>query len=183
MTRVFPVPAPARTSTGPSVASTASRCCGFKASRRFMWSGPGGAVILAEGKTASKCGANERLRSANETLRGEIDFEEEKGFIVEHEGKIGNFEASVREPVVMVIHVEVEEAMGGRVRSNDLGAESGGADHAGKRLPIFIARGLHAAAGDGETARGRLLTRLEENYVGDFFGRNMLDTLERFTAA
>ena len=32
-TRVFPVPAPARTSTGPSIASTASRCSGFSASR------------------------------------------------------------------------------------------------------------------------------------------------------
>src|SRR6185295_14008194 len=29
MTRVLPLPAPARMSTAPSVASTASRCCGF----------------------------------------------------------------------------------------------------------------------------------------------------------
>src|ERR1700676_4257803 len=181
MTRVFPVPAPARTSTGPSVASTASRCCGFKASRRFMWSGPRGAVILAEGKTASKCGGNERLPRADERLRGEIDFEEEKGFVVEHEGKIGNFQAGVGEPVVMVIDVEIEETVRGRVRSNYFGAESGGADNAGKRLPIFIARGLHTAAGDGETARGGLLTRLEENRVGDFFGRKRLEALARAT--
>src|SRR3974390_1637831 len=33
MTRVLPLPAPARMSTGPSEASTASRCCGFNASR------------------------------------------------------------------------------------------------------------------------------------------------------
>src|SRR5580658_8152561 len=33
MTRVFPLPAPARISTGPSVVSTASRCCGFSSSR------------------------------------------------------------------------------------------------------------------------------------------------------
>src|SRR5208282_2453986 len=33
MTRVFPLPAPARMSTGPSVVSTASRCCGFNSSR------------------------------------------------------------------------------------------------------------------------------------------------------
>src|SRR5215475_7281224 len=33
MTRVFPLPAPARMSTGPSVVSTASRCCGFSWSR------------------------------------------------------------------------------------------------------------------------------------------------------
>src|SRR5207302_8207462 len=33
MTRVFPLPAPARISTGPSVVSTASRCCGFNSSR------------------------------------------------------------------------------------------------------------------------------------------------------
>src|SRR6266404_3697918 len=32
MTRVFPLPAPARISTGPSVVSTASRCCGFNSS-------------------------------------------------------------------------------------------------------------------------------------------------------
>jgi hypothetical protein len=32
-TRVLPVPAPARTSTGPSVVSTASRCSGFRPSR------------------------------------------------------------------------------------------------------------------------------------------------------
>src|SRR4051794_3697860 len=34
MTRVFPLPAPARMSTGPSVVSTASRCCGFSWSRK-----------------------------------------------------------------------------------------------------------------------------------------------------
>src|SRR5271169_3889860 len=34
MTRVFPLPAPARISTGPSVVSTASRCCGFSWSRK-----------------------------------------------------------------------------------------------------------------------------------------------------
>ena len=33
MTRVFPLPAPARMSTGPAVVSTASRCCGFSWSR------------------------------------------------------------------------------------------------------------------------------------------------------
>src|SRR5579885_2842301 len=33
MTRVFPLPAPARISTGPSVVSTASRCCGFSSER------------------------------------------------------------------------------------------------------------------------------------------------------
>src|SRR5208337_718667 len=33
MTRVFPLPAPARMSTGPSVVSTASRCCGFNSSK------------------------------------------------------------------------------------------------------------------------------------------------------
>ena len=32
-TRVLPVPAPASTSTGPSVASTASRCAGFSPDR------------------------------------------------------------------------------------------------------------------------------------------------------
>src|SRR5438874_10181229 len=34
MTRVFPLPAPARMSTGPSVVSTASRCCGFSWERK-----------------------------------------------------------------------------------------------------------------------------------------------------
>ncbi len=34
MTRVFPLPAPARMSTGPSVASTASRCCGLRPERK-----------------------------------------------------------------------------------------------------------------------------------------------------
>src|ERR1700683_471032 len=34
MTRVFPLPAPARIRTGPSVVSTASRCCGFSCSRK-----------------------------------------------------------------------------------------------------------------------------------------------------
>src|SRR5205085_11265476 len=33
ITRVLPLPAPARISTGPSVVSTASRCCGFSSSR------------------------------------------------------------------------------------------------------------------------------------------------------
>src|SRR5580698_2215124 len=33
MTRVLPLPAPARMSTGPSVVSTASRCCGLSFSR------------------------------------------------------------------------------------------------------------------------------------------------------
>src|SRR5881396_953788 len=34
MTRVFPLPAPARMRTGPSVASTASRCCGLRPARK-----------------------------------------------------------------------------------------------------------------------------------------------------
>src|ERR1022692_2902153 len=34
MTRVLPLPAPARINTGPSVVSTASRCCGFSWSRK-----------------------------------------------------------------------------------------------------------------------------------------------------
>src|SRR5439155_26789545 len=34
MTRVFPLPAPARMSTGPSVVSTASRCCGLSWERK-----------------------------------------------------------------------------------------------------------------------------------------------------
>src|SRR5271165_2353818 len=34
MTRVFPLPAPARMSTGPSTVSTASRCCGFNCERK-----------------------------------------------------------------------------------------------------------------------------------------------------
>src|SRR4051812_22665743 len=37
MTRVFPLPAPARMSTGPSVVSTAARCCGFSFSRKDNW--------------------------------------------------------------------------------------------------------------------------------------------------
>src|SRR5438067_9006073 len=34
LTRVFPLPAPARMSTGPSVVSTASRCCGLSWERK-----------------------------------------------------------------------------------------------------------------------------------------------------
>src|SRR5713226_6129021 len=34
--RVFPVPAPARTSRGPSVVFAASRCCSFRSLRKFM---------------------------------------------------------------------------------------------------------------------------------------------------
>ena len=34
MTRVLPLPAPARMSTGPSVVSTAARCCGLSLSRK-----------------------------------------------------------------------------------------------------------------------------------------------------
>src|ERR1700722_984449 len=34
MTRVLPLPAPAKISTGPSIVSTASRCCGFSCSRK-----------------------------------------------------------------------------------------------------------------------------------------------------
>src|SRR5438552_16042570 len=40
MTRVLPLPAPASTSSGPSPARTASRCGGFRSSRR--WSNPAG---------------------------------------------------------------------------------------------------------------------------------------------
>lgn len=36
MTRVFPVPAPASTSRGPSVVSTASRCAGFRVETREL---------------------------------------------------------------------------------------------------------------------------------------------------
>ena len=35
MTRVLPLPAPARTSTGPFVVVTASRCGGFSGARRL----------------------------------------------------------------------------------------------------------------------------------------------------
>src|SRR5207245_78960 len=42
MTRVFPLPAPARINTGPSVVATASRCWGFRPERKstnelFYW--------------------------------------------------------------------------------------------------------------------------------------------------
>src|ERR1700744_3258854 len=40
MTRVFPDPAPARINTGPSVVSTAARCCVFSFSRRCCKAGP-----------------------------------------------------------------------------------------------------------------------------------------------
>ncbi len=142
--------------------------------------GPGGAVILAEGESASKCGANETLRSANEKLLGEIDFEEEKSFVVEHERKIGNFEAGVREPVEMMIHVEIKEAVSGRVRSDYFGAEGGGADHAGKRLPIFIARRLsRRLPGTGKRRAEGSLAGLEEDRVGDLFGGKRLEVLAR----
>jgi hypothetical protein len=41
ITRVFPVPAPASTSSGPSVVDAASRCEGFRASRRAALPGRG----------------------------------------------------------------------------------------------------------------------------------------------
>src|SRR5262252_4158859 len=57
MTRDFPLPAPARINTGPSLVSTASRCCGFSWSRKdklemapgcFYFTGDRGAVSESE---------------------------------------------------------------------------------------------------------------------------------------
>ena len=41
----------------------------------------------------------------------EIYFEEEERLVVEHEGQIRNFEASVREPIVAMADVEVKETV------------------------------------------------------------------------
>src|SRR5882672_6662224 len=46
MTRVLPLPAPARTSIGPSPAVTASRCGGFRSSRRRSASNGTGELYL-----------------------------------------------------------------------------------------------------------------------------------------
>ncbi len=46
MTRVFPLPAPARISTGPSVVSTASRCCGLRLSRKDKGKNRSGSSLI-----------------------------------------------------------------------------------------------------------------------------------------
>src|SRR5207302_744880 len=53
MTRVLPLPAPARTSIGPSPAVTASRCGGFRSSRRCLSSGGTGRLYRAIGHLAN----------------------------------------------------------------------------------------------------------------------------------
>src|SRR5437879_3633475 len=54
--RVFPVPAPASTSTGPSVASTASRCCGLRSSRRFIECGPARKIDSSRARAVRQIG-------------------------------------------------------------------------------------------------------------------------------
>src|SRR5436190_14813548 len=50
MTRVLPVPAPARIKTGPRTVSTASRCCGFSE----LKSGMCARIVIAAGANTSR---------------------------------------------------------------------------------------------------------------------------------
>ncbi len=58
ITRVLPVPAPASTSSGPSVVSTASRCAGFRPATMAAVSGAGrraaGAAVLVEDRAKER---------------------------------------------------------------------------------------------------------------------------------
>src|SRR5881409_1788745 len=66
--RVFPEPAPATMSTGPSVCSTASRCTGFSASRR-------GEVAPASVSVATPLSLGARWALLPGDLLGQFDHE------------------------------------------------------------------------------------------------------------
>src|SRR6266404_1200023 len=71
MTRVFPLPAPARINTGPSVVSTASRCCGFSWSRKDNAEvAPGSLSLILQGISGGRdCACQFQLADPrNETI-------------------------------------------------------------------------------------------------------------------
>src|SRR6267378_4745733 len=68
MTRVLPLPAPASTSSGPSPARTASRCGGFRSSRR--WSNPAGTPNCTASGQGVTDGARTPHKSGESERRG-----------------------------------------------------------------------------------------------------------------
>src|SRR6185437_8168286 len=71
ITRVLPLPAPARINTGPSTVSTASRCCGFSCERNVRRTAPeppGIRTALVRfyrtcgGELCRPCGTRDRCR-------------------------------------------------------------------------------------------------------------------------
>src|SRR5438105_9476111 len=67
MTRVLPLPAPASTSSGPSPARTASRCGGFRSSRR--WSSPAGTPNCTASGQGVTDGVGTPSRSGTDTAQ------------------------------------------------------------------------------------------------------------------
>src|SRR5712691_6746188 len=67
MTRVLPVPAPARIKTGPSMAFTAERCAGFRQSKfNIRARSVGGAKTMASGTRKSRHGPEDLNRQTGE---------------------------------------------------------------------------------------------------------------------
>src|SRR5436853_1845602 len=103
MTRVLPVPAPARMRIDPLVASTASRCWGFKLSRISICqkvpadSGPG-RMHFSRAQRSEQTGAQSLFRHAQLSTnarrsvrrRSQIDLEEEQRLGVVHKCQVGN---------------------------------------------------------------------------------------------
>src|SRR5579864_6993917 len=124
MARVLPVPAPARSSTGPSVVSAATRCCGFSSSsrvsmdprvRRFSCT-----AMVAEGserrKRGARCGisrglpgvpANARTKTLLVPVVAEIDIEIGQRAIVAHDDEIRHIEVRGFEQIELMLQVEI----------------------------------------------------------------------------
>src|SRR5690242_9050219 len=103
MTRVLPVPAPARIRIGPSVASTASRCWGFRLSRMFIFRkfGALGRMHFSRAEPSEQIEARDfgnKGRSVGRRI--EINLEEKERLRAVHEGEVGDFQPRVGNPVV-----------------------------------------------------------------------------------
>src|SRR5579864_3176792 len=140
--RVLPVPAPASSSTGPSVVSAATRCCGFNSSSRVSM-GPRVreffcTAMVAEGNEwrkrapefavrnldliAADRGTNAELLASALT---EIDVEIRERAVAAHQHQIRHVEVRGLQQVELVLQIEIQEPLHRAVRRDDAGGHAG----------------------------------------------------------
>src|SRR5208282_5079275 len=154
ITRVLPVPAPARTSTGPSVAVTASRCLAFNCSSKFMDEcGERRIVQIAKERfyrsvtswaNSVVCGIlASRLRSR---LRSDAEghFEEHQRLIARNNLHVGDVQHRIRDELEVVVHVEKQVSVNRRHRRDHVGVEGEWPQRLGELVRFFVLRWRHA---------------------------------------
>src|SRR5579859_4138090 len=190
MTRVLPVPAPAKIRIGPSTASTASRCWGFRLLRISIYSkiSAGSALWRMHFSRADRSEQTRRKivfnryslnRKARRSVgrRTEINLKEKQGLRVIHESKVGHLDARAGDPVIMPVDIEVDKAVRRGMRGEQIRVQGSRTHVRGEILPLFVVRAARCAyARNGESGCW-ILWPFGQNAIGHVFGRKRVELL------